>query len=77
MASTDLYQMLKQAKARVDAMTPTERAEMHQAQRESWVRGMCTPCEHGELDFEECRFCRGLIYSTDTTGPALSEEVEG
>lgn len=64
---SDLAKLLEAAKARVDAMTPAERAEMHQAQRESWVRGMCTPCEHGELDFEECRFCRGLVYSTPAT----------
>lgn len=54
----DLNELLKQAKARVDAMTPAEGAEMHQAQRERWVRGMCTPCEHGVLDFEQCPECR-------------------
>ena len=29
------------------------------AQRESWVRAMTTPCEHGVLDFEQCGECRG------------------
>lgn len=29
-----------------------------QAQRESWVRGMTTPCEHGRLDYEQCPECR-------------------
>jgi len=29
-----------------------------QAQRESWVKGMTTPCEHGVLDFETCADCR-------------------
>jgi hypothetical protein len=67
---SDLAKLLEAAKARVDAMTPIERAEMHQAQRESWARGMCTPCEHGELDFEECRFCRGLVYSSPSTNGA-------
>lgn len=44
------------------AMPPAERAELEgrerQAQRESWVRGMTTPCEHGVLDFEQCGECR-------------------
>lgn len=34
-------------------MTPEE----IEAQRQSWVRGMTTPCEHGELDFEQCPKC--------------------
>lgn len=71
----DLQRLFALAKARVDAMTPAERAEMHQAQRESWVRGMCTPCEHGELDFEQCQECRA--GSRKSTGTALSEEVAG
>lgn len=36
-------------------MTPAE-IEM---QRQSWVRGMTTRCEHGELDFEQCPKCMG------------------
>lgn len=28
-----------------------------EAQRRSWVHGMTTPCEHGELDFEQCPEC--------------------
>ncbi|WP_313194647.1 hypothetical protein [Shinella zoogloeoides] len=55
---SDLAKLMEQTKARIDSMTDTERAEMHRAQRESWVRGMCTPCEHGELDFEQCQECR-------------------
>lgn len=39
----------------VQQMTPAE----VEAQRQSWIRGMCTPCEHGELDFEQCPQCRG------------------
>jgi hypothetical protein len=31
--------MIRRAVAAVEAMTPAQRAEMHQAQRESWVRG--------------------------------------
>lgn len=44
------------------AMPAEERAELErnerQAQRESWVRGMTTPCEHGVRDFEQCGECR-------------------
>lgn len=37
----------------VHQMTPAE----IEAQRQSWVRGMTTPCEHGVLDFETCPDC--------------------
>lgn len=40
--------------AQIHQMTPEE----IDAQRRSWVRGMTTPCEHGELDFEQCGACR-------------------
>ena len=40
--------------AQIHQMTPEE----IEAQRQSWVRGMTTPCEHGELDFEQCPQCR-------------------
>lgn len=40
--------------ASIHTMTPEE----VEAQRQSWVRGMTTPCEHGELDFEQCGQCR-------------------
>jgi hypothetical protein len=40
--------------AQIHEMTPGE----VDAQRRSWVRGMTTPCEHGELDFEQCGACR-------------------
>lgn len=38
--------------------TPAQRKAMREAQRESWVRAMTTPCEHGVLDFEQCGECR-------------------
>jgi len=38
----------------IHQMTPAE----IEAQSQSWVRGMTTPCEHGELDFEQCPQCR-------------------
>lgn len=53
--------LLSQAKARVAAMSPEARAAMHQAQRESFVRAMTTPCEHGELDWETCPQCRAAV----------------
>lgn len=54
----DLQKMIESAKARVDAMSLYEREEMLRKQRESFVRAMTTPCEHGELDFEQCAKCR-------------------
>lgn len=41
--------------ARIHQMTPDE----IDAQRASFVRGM--RCEHGELDFEQCKECRKKI----------------
>jgi hypothetical protein len=56
--SPELEELLERAKARVSAMTPEEYEAMIQAQRESFVRGMMTRCEHGLLDFEQCGECR-------------------
>jgi hypothetical protein len=56
---TDLGELIKQAVARLEAMTPLEREVHWKAQRESFVRAMNTPCEHGQLDFEQCDQCRG------------------
>ncbi len=50
--------LINAAKKRVEAMTLVEREEMWRKQRESFVRSMTTPCEHGELDFEQCAKCR-------------------
>jgi hypothetical protein len=38
-----------------------------QVQRKSWVRGMCTPCEHGVMDFEQCPDCRNLTDDKETS----------
>jgi hypothetical protein len=57
--SRNLEQALAEAQARYKAMTPEQKAAMWKAQRESFARGMNTPCEHGELDFEQCPDCRG------------------
>lgn len=53
-----LDKLLAEAKQQVDRMTPKQREEMFARQRESFVRAMTTPCEHGELDFEQCPQCR-------------------
>jgi len=50
--------LIAAAKTRVAAMPSDEREEMWRKQRESFVRSMTTPCEHGELDFEQCSKCR-------------------
>jgi hypothetical protein len=52
---------VEQAKAKLAAMSEEERQAMWQAQRESFVRGMTTPCEHGALDFEQCQQCRSPV----------------
>jgi hypothetical protein len=52
---------VEQAKAKLAAMSEEERQAMWQAQRESFVRGMTTPCEHGVLDFEQCPQCRSPV----------------
>lgn len=53
-----LKRLLAAAKAQIKKMSEAEVDAMLAAQRESWVRGMTTPCEHGVLDFEQCRDCR-------------------
>lgn len=54
----DLKKVIEDAKARVAAMSREDREEMWSKQRDSFVRSMTTPCEHGELDFEQCAKCR-------------------
>lgn len=54
-----LEELLAKAKDRVSKMSPEEYQAMMDAQRASFVRGMTTRCEHGELDFEQCPKCRG------------------
>lgn len=54
-----IQKLLDQAKDRVSRMSPEEYAEMVEAQKASFVRGMTARCEHGVLDFEQCPKCRG------------------
>ena len=58
--SRELEQAVARAMKRFNALSPEEKAAHRRAQRESWVRGMTTPCEHGVLDFEQCGDCRAL-----------------
>ena len=59
-----LSELSDQAKKRVEAMSEDEIEAMLRAQRESFVRGMTTPCEHGVLDFEQCSECRASALSS-------------
>lgn len=54
-----LQELFRKSKEAVAAMTPEQYAEMIEAQKQSFVRGMMARCEHGELDFEQCPKCRG------------------
>lgn len=56
--SDDLLKLAADAFARFRALPPKERARLKRLQRESFIRGMTTPCEHGILDFEQCGDCR-------------------
>ena len=58
--SPDLEAALERAREWDRTATPEQKKAMRDAQRESWVRAMTTPCEHGVLDFEQCGQCRGL-----------------
>lgn len=42
--------------SQIHQMTPVE----IDAQRQSWLRAFTTPCEHGELDFEQCPECLAM-----------------
>lgn len=44
--------------AQIHQMTPAE----IDAQRQSFIRAMTTPCEHGVLDFEQCPDCLRRSY---------------
>lgn len=57
--SPELAAALIRAKDWWDNASSEQRADMRKAQRESFIRGMTTPCEHGVLDFEQCPDCRG------------------
>lgn len=53
----NIDELMKRASERYDAMLPSEQDAMWKAQRDSFVRSMTTPCEHGELDWETCPRC--------------------
>lgn len=56
-ARPELDALLKRSVAAYDAMTPEQKREHDEAQRQSWVRGMA-PCDHGVGDWETCQSCR-------------------
>jgi len=56
-----LREEVARAVERFKGLSPEEQKAMLQAQRESWVRAMTTPCEHGMLDFEQCGDCRSHL----------------
>lgn len=56
--SPELTALLEKAKEWEENASPEEKKAMREAQRESFIRGMTTPCEHGILDFEQCGDCR-------------------
>lgn len=72
--STELEAAFERARRWEANATPEEKAAMRAAQRESWVRGMTTPCEHGVLDFEQCPDCRA--QATPNTSPERVSKSE-
>lgn len=61
MTEQELKKLADAARARIEAMSPEDQAAHWEAQRRSFVRGMTTPCEHGELDYEQCPQCRAAV----------------
>jgi hypothetical protein len=57
---SSLAKTVQDAMDRFNALSPEQQADHRRLQRESFVRAMTTPCEHGDLDFEQCRDCRTL-----------------
>ena len=56
--SLELDKLLEQTKQQLARMSPEDRAAMYEEQKQSFARALSTPCEHGELDFEQCPACR-------------------
>ncbi len=71
--ANDLKKLADKAKARVDAMSPEEQQRHWDAQKQSFVRGMTTPCEHGMLDFEDCEQCRNLVRNHTVHGRTVHD----
>ena len=65
----ELIELLEKSKARYDAMSPKQKAEMHRQQAESWARAFA-PCEHGVRDWEECAQCRAEFRALEAKDPA-------
>lgn len=54
----DLLELMRKSGEALKALSAEQQAAMLQNQRESWVRAN-RPCEHGNIDFEQCPECRG------------------
>lgn len=63
MTKPDIYEKVKDAIDRFEAMTPEEQAAHRAEQAKSFERGMA-PCEHGVFDWEYCPECRELADKT-------------
>lgn len=74
LGTDSLKAAVQAAMDRLAAMSPEEQKAHWQAQRESFVRGMTTPCEHGVLDFEQCGACRASA-DTHPKGQDPAEEL--
>ena len=70
--SANLRELVAKAKAAYDAMTPEQKKAHDDAQRESFIRGMTTPCEHGVLDFEQCGDCMSKAPTPSSSSEAIS-----
>lgn len=51
-----LLKLARAAQARYEAMTPEQKAEHDEAQKQSFIRAF-GPCEHGDYDWETCPQC--------------------
>lgn len=58
MTGEEFDALIAKANQLFNRMTEDQKAKMREAQKQSFVRGMTTPCEHGALDFEHCDKCR-------------------
>lgn len=55
----ELDRLIEKSKQQLAGMSPKELEKLREEQKQSFVRGFTTPCEHGKLDFEQCPKCRG------------------
>lgn len=56
----ELDALIVSAREFYENMSREQRAEMYEAQRQSWLRS-CEPCEHGVRDWETCPECGATV----------------